>query len=165
MTRAYFALGSNLGDRVVRLQQAVDGLRATAGIEVVGVSRVYETDPVGGPPQGAYLNAAVALETSLGARRLLEVAQRLEAAAGRDRETDRVRWGPRELDVDVLLCGDEAIEDDDLVVPHPRMGERPFVLAPLADLAPHLPVVVEAVRRFAGRWPGVRLADVELSVT
>ena len=134
MSRAYVALGSNLGDRAAHLQRAVDGL-AAAGIEVVGVSRVYETAPVGGPEQADYLNAVVALETHLSPRALLEIGQALEAAADRVRGE---RWGPRTLDVDVLLVGDLRVSEPDLVVPHPRMYERRFVLVPLAELAPQL---------------------------
>jgi 2-amino-4-hydroxy-6-hydroxymethyldihydropteridine diphosphokinase len=104
--------------------------------DVVAVSPVYETEPVGGPSgQGRYLNLVAELDTDLGPRRLLELAQRLEVAAGRVRAE---RWGPRTLDVDVLLVGDLRVEEPDLVVPHPRMHERRFVVAPLADLAPDL---------------------------
>ena len=131
MTRAFLALGSNLGDRLAYVQGAVDGLP-----DVVAVSPVYETEPVGGPGgQGPYLNAVVELDTALSARELLGWCARLEAAAGRVRGE---RWGPRTLDVDVLLVGDEAVDEPDLIVPHPRMGERSFVLRPLADLAPDL---------------------------
>jgi 2-amino-4-hydroxy-6-hydroxymethyldihydropteridine diphosphokinase len=104
--------------------------------DVVAVSPVYETSPVAGPEgQGPYLNLVVELDTNLGPQELLEVAQRLEAAAGRERVE---RWGPRTLDVDVLVVDDLAVDEPDLVVPHPRMWERRFVLAPLADLAPEL---------------------------
>lgn len=151
MTRAYLALGSNLGDRGAHLQRAVDGLRA-AGVRVVAVSRVYETDPVGGPAQGPYLNAVVAIETDLDAHALLALAQRLERDAQRVRTE---RFGPRTLDVDVLLYGDAVIDDADLVVPHPRMWERGFVLAPLRDVAPHL---VDA----SASWEGVRATAVAL---
>lgn len=147
MTRAYLALGSNLGDRLAFLQAAVDGLGAIEPVTVVAISPVYETAPVGGPDQGDYLNAVVAVETSLGARALLGVARRLEEVAGRTR---RERWGPRTLDVDVLLVGDERVDEPDLMVPHPRMHERGFVLAPLHDVAPEL------VDPPAGGWPGVR---------
>jgi 2-amino-4-hydroxy-6-hydroxymethyldihydropteridine diphosphokinase len=153
VTRAYLALGSNLGDRVAHLQQAVDGLAGTPGIEVVAVSRVYETTPVGGPPQGDYLNAVAALETALSPRELLAVAQRLEAAAGRVRAE---RWGPRSLDVDLLIVGDAHVSEPDLVVPHPRLRERRFVLVPLADVAPEL------VPDSADAEPDVRLAAVTL---
>src|ERR1700736_3015367 len=101
---------SPLGDRPARLQAAVDGLAATPGVTSVAVSPVYETAPIGGPPQPDYLNAVVAVDTALSARALLGVAQRLERDADRVR---RERWGPRTLDVDVLLVGDEEIHDDD----------------------------------------------------
>ena len=129
--RAYLGLGSNLGDRLAHLQGAVDGLAATEGVTVVAASAVYETSPVGGPPQPDYLNAVVAVDTDRSARFLLNVAQRLEAAAERVRSG---RWGPRTLDVDVLLVGDEEVHEPDLEVPHPRLHERAFVLVPLADV-------------------------------
>lgn len=129
--RAFLGLGSNLGDRRGYLARAVDALPG-----VVAVSRLYETEPVGGPEgQGPYLNLVVELDTDLGPHQLLALARRLEEAAERRRE---VRWGPRTLDVDVLLVGDEVVEDEDLVVPHPRMWERRFVVEPLAELAPDL---------------------------
>jgi len=129
--RAFLGLGSNLGDRWQHLRDAVAALP-----DVVAVSPVYETSPVGGPEgQGPYLNCVVELETDLGPRELLQVAQRLEAAAGRERGE---RWGARTLDVDVLLADELSVDDPDLVVPHPRMWQRRFVLAPLADLAPDL---------------------------
>ena len=131
--RAYLGIGTNLGDRQAHLQAAVDGLAATEGIRVVAVSPVYETSPVGGPEQPDYLNAVVAVDTGFTPHELLGVAQRLEAEAQRVRA---VRWGPRTLDVDVLLVGDERVDTPDLVVPHPRMTERAFVLVPLADLDP-----------------------------
>ena len=133
--RAYLGLGSNLGDRLAHLQAAVDGLAATPDVHVVAVSRVYETAPVGGPQQDDYLNAVVAVDTVLDPHELLAVAQRLEAGEQRVRAE---RWGPRTLDVDVLLVGDDHVDEPDLVVPHPRMSERAFVLVPLADVAPDL---------------------------
>lgn len=131
--RAFVSLGSNLGDRRSYLRGALQRLP-----DVVAVSNLYETDPVGGPPgQGAYLNCVVELRTTLTPRELLAVAQASEAAAARVRIE---RWGPRTLDVDILLVGDEKVDDPDLTVPHPRMWERGFVLVPLADLAPELVV-------------------------
>lgn len=132
-SRAYVGIGSNLGDRRSYLQLAVDQLAGTDGITVVAVSPVYETAPVGGPEQPDYLNAVVGVDTTLTPHELLAVAQRIEVEAERVRT---VRWGPRTLDVDVLLVGDEQVDDADLVVPHPRMTERPFVVVPLADLDP-----------------------------
>ena len=128
--RAFLGLGSNLGDRVRYLRDAVDTLRA---VGLVGVSPVYETAPVGGPEQGPYLNLVVELHTDRSAHELLGVCRRLEAAAGRIRDE---RWGPRTLDVDVLWVEGTTIDDADLVVPHPRLWERRFVVAPLHDLAP-----------------------------
>lgn len=129
--RAFLALGSNLGDRRAHLRGALGRLP-----DVVAVSGVYETDPVGGPPgQGAYLNCVVELRTARTPRELLGAAQAAEAAADRVRAQ---RWGPRTLDVDVLIVGDEVVDEPDLIVPHPRMSERGFVLVPLADLAPEL---------------------------
>ena len=133
MTRAYLGLGSNLGDRIAHLQGALDALGATDRIELLAVSDVYETAPVGGPDQDDFLNAVVVLETDLSPRALLAVARRVESLAARVRT---VRWGPRTLDVDVLVYGDERVDEPDLQIPHPRMAERAFVLAPLHDVAP-----------------------------
>ncbi len=131
MRRAFLGLGSNLGDRRRFLAQAVASLP-----DLYAVSPVYETEPVGGPPgQGPYLNLVAELRTERGARDLLGVARRLEAAAGRVRTE---RWGPRTLDVDILAVGDEVVDEPDLSVPHPRLAERGFVLFPLADLAPEV---------------------------
>ncbi len=127
-TRAYVALGSNLGDRRASLRFAVENLP-----DVVAVSHVYETDPVGGPEgQGAYLNMVVGLDTDLDPFALLARCRALEAEAGRVRS---VRNAPRTLDADVLLYGDVRIESEELTIPHPRMWERRFVMAPLADIA------------------------------
>ena len=128
--RAFLALGSNLGDREAALRAAVAAIP-----DLVAVSPVYETDPVGGPEQGAFLNAVVELATDRSPRELLGLCRELEAAADRVRVE---RWGPRTLDVDVLLVGDLTVAELDLEVPHPRMWDRRFVLAPLRDLAPDL---------------------------
>jgi len=133
LTRAFLGLGSNLGDRRALLRAAVDAIP-----DLVAVSPVYETDPVGGPDQEPFLNLVVELDTGASARELLAVCARLEAAAERVRE---VRWGPRTLDVDVLWIDGETVDEPDLVVPHPRMTQRRFVLAPLHDLAPDLVTV------------------------
>lgn len=152
----YFGIGSNVGDRLAHLQAAVDGL-AAAGLRVTGLSSVYETEPVGGPPQPDHLNAVVAVETDLEAAALLAVALALEDHEHRERTE---RWGPRTLDVDVLLVGEEHLNEPDLVVPHPRLLERGFVLAPLRDLDPAL---VERMAPGApAAWPGVRPAGVRL---
>jgi len=154
--RAYLGLGSNEGDRRAHLQDAVEGLAATPGVTVAAVSPVYETEPVGGPPQDDYLNAVVAVETVLSPRELLAVAKRLEAAAGRT--TGGERWGPRPLDVDILLVGHELVNEPDLIVPHARLFERHFVLAPLGDLDPALVAVPRA------GWRGIRRTEVALTL-
>jgi 2-amino-4-hydroxy-6-hydroxymethyldihydropteridine diphosphokinase len=145
-----------LGDRRANLQLAIDSLAAEPGIRVVAVSPVYETDPVGGPVQDDFLNAVVAVDTELSARELLEVAMFVEQAAHRVRKE---RWGPRTLDVDILTYGDETIAEPDLEIPHPRLRERAFVLAPLHDVAPDLVPDVPP-----GGWDGVRPAAVALRV-
>ena len=125
--RAFLGLGSNLGDRLAYLRDAVRALP-----DVEAVSSVWETAPVGGPEgQGPYLNLVVRLRTVRSPRELLEECRRLEAAAERVRKE---RWGPRTLDVDVLWVEGETVDDDDLQVPHPRMHERAFVLAPLEEV-------------------------------
>jgi len=132
--RAFVGLGSNLGDRLGHLRRAVRSL--AAGGDVAAVSPLYETEPVGGPAgQGPYLNLVVELRTADTPRQLLERCRRLEDAAHRVRT---VRFGPRTLDADVLLVEGVTVDEEDLTVPHPRMWERRFVLAPLADLAPEL---------------------------
>jgi 2-amino-4-hydroxy-6-hydroxymethyldihydropteridine diphosphokinase len=119
-----------MGDRRRLLREAVESL---PGVE--RVSPVYETEPVGGPPQPDYLNLVVELDTDLSPRALLGLCHRLESAAGR---VPGERWGPRPLDVDILLVGDLVLDEPDLTIPHPRMQERRFVMAPLADIAPEL---------------------------
>ena len=127
-------LGSNLGDRQANLRRAVALLGSRD--DVVAVSPLYETEPLGGPSgQGEYLNIVVELETDDTPRQLLERCQMLEEDAKRVRS---VRFGPRTLDADVLLVGSMRVDEEDLIVPHPRMFERRFVLEPLADLAPEL---------------------------
>jgi 2-amino-4-hydroxy-6-hydroxymethyldihydropteridine diphosphokinase len=129
VTRGYLGLGSNLGDRLANLLAAVDGLRRR-GIRVVRSSRVYETEPVG-PDQPDFLNAVIEVDTDLGARELLATCLDVEAALGRERAE---RWGPRVIDLDVLTFGRETIDEPGLLVPHPRMHERGFVLIPLLEL-------------------------------
>jgi 2-amino-4-hydroxy-6-hydroxymethyldihydropteridine diphosphokinase len=140
--RAFIGLGSNLGDRRAHLRAAIEGLEAAG--DVVAVSPLYETAPVGGPAgQDDYLNVVVELRTADSPRALLERGRALEAAAHRERTE---RWGPRTLDADVLWVEGEEVDEPDLTVPHPRLWERRFVTAPLADLAPDLvtPAQVEA---------------------
>ena len=139
MTRAYVALGSNLGDREGTLRAALEALAAEPGIDVVAVSRFYDTEPVGFVDQPRFLNGAAALETELPARELLERLLAVELRFGRSRD-DVPSQGPRTIDLDLLLYGDAEIDEPGLRVPHPRLHERWFVLQPLADLDPALEV-------------------------
>ncbi|ARJ51058.1 2-amino-4-hydroxy-6-hydroxymethyldihydropteridine diphosphokinase [Staphylococcus lutrae] len=132
MIDAYLGLGSNIGDREAQLKQAVALLDAHDAIHVVSVSPVYETKPVGYTEQPDFLNLCVHIQTELPAHALLEVALKTEAELHRVRKE---RWGPRTMDIDILLYGDAMIEDEDLIVPHPRMTERAFVMIPLNDIA------------------------------
>lgn len=137
--RAFIGLGSNLGDREEHMRQAVRALDATPGIEVVQVSSIYETEPVGGPAQPDYLNGVVEIDTQLGPRAIFEACMTIEHALGRDRSTEE-HWGPRAIDLDLLTCGDLMISDPDLEIPHPRMAERAFVLVPFSEIAPYITI-------------------------
>ena len=133
--RCYVAFGSNLGDREARLCAARGDLDATPGLVLRAASSLYETAPVGPGVQRSYLNAVVSLACRLSARALLERLLEIERAHGRRRDVERVRWGPRSLDLDLLLFGEACIDEPGLVVPHPRMHERAFVLEPLCEIA------------------------------
>ena len=129
--KVVLALGANLGDRAATLQAAVDGLGAQT--RVIAVSAIYETAPVGGPPQPDFYNAVVLVDTMLAPKDLLAVAHSLEAAAGRVRHE---HWGPRTLDVDVLAYDDMRSDDPELTLPHPRAHERAFVVLPWLEIEP-----------------------------
>lgn len=135
--RAYIGLGSNLADREGTIEEAVGLLRAEPGIEVVSVSSLRETEPWGRVAQPAFLNGAVALETTLEPRALLGVLLDVERRLGRVRDE---RWGPRTIDLDLLLYGDVVLDEPGLTVPHPLLHERAFVLEPLQELDPELAV-------------------------
>ena len=151
---AYVGLGSNLGSREERIEAALGSLSRAAGVKVLRRSPLYETDPVGGPPQGKYLNGVAEIESRLSPSDLLSLLLRVEKEMGRRRG---VRFGPREVDLDLLLYGDEVRDGPDLFLPHPRMRDREFVLRPLADLDPDLRVppdlarVGDLLRRIQGR--------------
>jgi 2-amino-4-hydroxy-6-hydroxymethyldihydropteridine diphosphokinase len=138
VTRAYVGLGANLGDRERTLHDAVAALGSEEGIDVVSVSTLRETEPVGVGEQPLFLNGAAALDTTLGAAELLDRLLAVEQRFGRVRVSGE--HGPRTLDLDLLLYGDEQIEEPGLTVPHPRLHERRFVLEPLAELDPGLVV-------------------------
>jgi 2-amino-4-hydroxy-6-hydroxymethyldihydropteridine diphosphokinase len=134
LRRAVIALGSNAGERLDNLQGAIDALCNSPEIHPVAVSPVYETDPVGGPAgQERYLNAVLIVDTTRSARDLVERAQAVEEAFGRERTE---RWGPRTLDVDLVVLGDTVVNEGDVIVPHPRAHERAFVLVPWHDVDP-----------------------------
>lgn len=131
--RAYVGLGANLGDRETTLRHAVDRLGTNDGVEVVAVSTLRETEPWGPVAQPPFLNGVVALETVLEPVELLEVLLEIERGLGRDRR-EETRWGPRTIDLDLLLYDDRVVDEPGLTVPHPRLHERRFVLEPLAEL-------------------------------
>ena len=138
MPRAYVGLGANLGPREVTLLRAVDLLAAEPEIEVLAVSQLRETDPVGNVDQPTFLNGAVVVETGFTARDLLDALLRVEQELGRVR--DGVHWGPRTIDLDLLVYGDEIVDEPGLRVPHPRLHERRFALEPLVELEPELEI-------------------------
>jgi 2-amino-4-hydroxy-6-hydroxymethyldihydropteridine diphosphokinase len=138
MPRAYVGLGANLGPREETLRRASELLGATDGIDVVALSQLRETDPVGVLDQPRFLNGALVLETTLSPRGLLDVLLSIERTLGRVR--DGARWGPRTVDLDLLVYGNEQVDEPGLRVPHPRLHERRFALEPLAELDPELEI-------------------------
>ena len=139
MTRAYLGLGSNLGDREAMLASAIEALD-WGDVRVVARSAVYETDPVGGPEnQPDFYNQVIGVDTTLDPHGLWDRCSAVEAALGRSREREEL-WGPRAVDIDLLLFGDVVLGEPDLVIPHPRMQERGFVLVPLVEIAPDVTI-------------------------
>lgn len=176
MTRYAIGLGSNEGDRLAHLRFGREGLESSG--DIVGVSSLYETEPVGGPDQPPYLNAVVILDSRLSPVELLTKLHEIESDAGRVR---RVRWGPRTLDLDIVASDGPDVEDEQLVIPHPRAREREFVLRPLAELWPDAELggitAAEALDRVGGqdvdlvrrhwsddsdRWVGWLLVSVQM---
>jgi 2-amino-4-hydroxy-6-hydroxymethyldihydropteridine diphosphokinase len=136
MTIAYIGIGSNAGDRVSFVRRAVADLGEVEGVRVDAMSSLYETSPIGGPPQRSYVNAAVRIDTSLEPRALLETCKSIEARLGR--EPSPVRWGPRVIDLDILIFGEEKVSEPDLEIPHPRLKERLFALMPVLQIDPEV---------------------------
>lgn len=172
-TRAAIGLGSNLGDRARHIAEAIGALSRVG--DLVASSALYQTAPIGGPDQGPYLNAVAVIETNLSARDLLDACLEIERAHGRER---RERWGPRTLDLDVVLFGDSVIDEPGLTVPHPELANRRFVLEPLAEAWPDaalpdgtpvtslLPAVADqAVHRMQGPIPSRTFSVATIGVT
>ena len=156
--RVALGLGSNLGDRRQHLADAVATIGETPGINVVEVSPLVETDPVGGPEQPDYLNAVVVVDTTLTSEAILDLAQRCEQRAGRVREQ---RWGPRTLDVDVLAYNALSSDDPKLTLPHPRATQRAFVMVPWAAVDPMFVVCGRSVRDWADALDSTGVRPVE----
>jgi 2-amino-4-hydroxy-6-hydroxymethyldihydropteridine diphosphokinase len=156
--KAYVAVGSNLGDRWARLALAARALRAAPGVAVLRASRVWDAAPLG-PPQPRYLNAVLELETTRTPASLLGLLREVESAAGRTRH---LHWGPRTLDLDLLLLGDLVVRTPGLTIPHPEIARRVFVLAPLAELRPDLPVpgTDSTVGRLLEEAPGLDISPM-----
>ena len=153
MQHCLIALGSNLGDRKSHLQRALTDITQLSNLEVVGLSRIYETAPVGGPDnQGAYLNAALLAYTSRTPQDLLRALHDIEARHERERT---IRWGPRTLDLDLLCYGATISSEPDLLLPHPRMHQRRFVMVPVCDVAPdyHHPVLKQTMKEILNSLP------------
>ena len=134
MIESFIGVGSNVGDRIQFCRTAVDHLNSAEGVEVTGASSLYETSPIGGPPQRSYVNLVVRIQTSLDHRALLDLCQGIEARLGR--ETSDIRWGPRVVDLDILTFDDEKISEPDLEIPHARLTQRRFALIPLLEVDP-----------------------------
>jgi len=146
--RGFLSLGSNLGDRMENMKKAIAALSDYAEIEVKRVSRVYEAAPMGKTNQPNFLNLALEIETRLSARQLLRVVKEIEKRLGR---AEGPRWGPRIIDIDILLLGEERVKEEDLCIPHSRLLERAFFMVPLAELEPNLILGGERASRIAAR--------------
>lgn len=155
MSIAYLGLGSNIGDRIGYIQQAYKLLADTQGIEVVNTSSLYETEPVGFEDQEWFINAVIEISTTLNAVELLIQCQRIEGQLGRKRLPDEPQWGPRTIDIDILLYDNEIISEANLQIPHPRLHQRAFALVPLLELAPNLvhPVINKTILEIHNELP------------
>ena len=145
MPLAYIGFGSNIGDRLAHIQNAIHALSKTEGVTLQKISSVYKTDPVGYEAQAQFLNGIAAIQTSLSPLSLLHTLKNIETEIGRQH---RIRWGPREIDLDILIYGDLCLQTEKLVIPHSEMHLRHFVLVPLAEIAPDLvhPVFQESIQ-------------------
>lgn len=159
MAEVYLGLGSNLGNRIAHLAGARDAIAKKAG-EIRAASSIYDTAPWGPVPQDNYLNQVISISTALLPRALLDILHEIERADGRDRQNE-VRYGPRPLDLDILMYSDQKVDEDGLTIPHPRITERAFVLVPLAEIAPDLAIGGAPLRELVSRidTSGVRRYD------
>ncbi|MGM9986980.1 MAG: 2-amino-4-hydroxy-6-hydroxymethyldihydropteridine diphosphokinase [Bacillaceae bacterium] len=157
MNKALIGLGSNIGNRLTYLKRAVELLHEHADIHVKNVSSLYETEPVGYTDQEAFLNMVVQIYTNLNPNELLAVTQSIELELGRER---KIRWGPRTIDLDILAFNHENINSEKLIIPHPRIGERAFVLVPLKELSKD----DEDVRQFVQKYDGVNVNEEGVDV-
>lgn len=150
MFLAYIGFGSNIGDRLAHIQNALRALSKTDGITLQRISSLYTTEPVGYEEQAQFLNGVAAIQTTLSPLSLLHTLKDIETAIGRKH---RIRWGPREIDLDILIYEDVCVQTEKLVVPHPEMHLRGFVLVPLAEIAPNLvhPVLQESIQSLLNR--------------
>ncbi|RKU09230.1 2-amino-4-hydroxy-6-hydroxymethyldihydropteridine diphosphokinase [Candidatus Poribacteria bacterium] len=166
MHSVYIGFGSNIDDRLSHIQNAIHALSEAEGITLQKISSLYETEPVGYEEQAKFLNGVVAIETCLSPHTLLQTLKQIETAVGRQHRT---RWGPREIDMDILIYGDICLQAPDLVIPHPEMHLRRFVLVPLAEIAPNLlhPVFNQTIQTLLERLEDdksvVKAEDYDLS--
>ncbi|UCG34673.1 MAG: 2-amino-4-hydroxy-6-hydroxymethyldihydropteridine diphosphokinase [Candidatus Omnitrophota bacterium] len=142
MVEAFIAIGANLGDRGENIKKAIELLGQNTEITIEKVSSIKETEPAGGPPQPRYLNGVIKVKTVLGPQQLFRVLQDIENRLGREKT---VRFGPRIIDLDILLYGDKIISQPDLEIPHPRMGKREFVMEPLREIEPDIETILKGL--------------------
>ena len=162
MHDVYLGLGSNLGDREAMLRAALGAIHDLPSTTLVKQSPIYETPPMGLQDQDAYLNMAAWITTSLDAMELMRALQQIESQLGRADREQRKHWGPREIDIDILLYDKEVIDEPALTVPHPGMNERWFVLKPLSDIAPHVehPTLGKRIEALLALLDSVRVKEV-----